>query len=102
MGIGNDNWLSAKKAYIDKDKGCHIYYLTNACGQPHIDAKRFHKWPGREVISDDKTSAGMDRTDDIKKVYIRQLKWGSIILMSQIIRLLRFQIYHHIGMGVIM
>ncbi len=70
-------WLSAKEAYISKNKAAQIYYLTNACGSPPIEAKKHHGWPQAQVISDSKTSAGMDRTDDIKKAIYQTLKIGS-------------------------
>ena len=69
-------WLSAKEAYISKNKNAKIYYLTNACGSPPIEAKKHHGWPQAQVISDSKTSAGMDRTDDIKKAIYQTLKIG--------------------------
>ncbi len=69
-------WLSAKEAYISKNKTAKIYYLTNACGSPPIEAKKHHGWPQTQVISDSKTSAGMDRTDDIKKAIYQTLKIG--------------------------
>lgn len=59
-------WLSAKRAYISKDKTQVVFYLTNACGRPPSAALE-QGWPKRESISDGKTSAGLDRTDDIKK-----------------------------------
>ncbi|NOU23040.1 MAG: hypothetical protein HOO93_14895 [Methyloglobulus sp.] len=71
-----DQWNLAKQAYIDKDKSNKMYYLTNACGSPPIEAKKLHGWPQGEVISDGKTSAGMDRTDDIKKGIYQTLKIG--------------------------
>jgi hypothetical protein len=69
-------WNEARKAYIDKDKSNKMYYFTNACGAPPIEAKRNYGWPQSEVISDGKTSAGMDRTDDIKKGIYQTLKIG--------------------------
>lgn len=69
-------WLSAREAYINKDKNNPLYYLTNACGNAPIEAKKFHNWPPKQVISDGKTSAGMDRTDDIKKGIYQTLKIG--------------------------
>ena len=69
-------WKAARKAYINKDKESDMYYLTNACGSPPPEAKRDHGWPNNEVISDGKTSAGMDRTDDIKKGIYQTLKIG--------------------------
>lgn len=72
----NLEWQCARTAYISKDKNNPFYYLTNACGSPPLEAKRKHGWPGDEVISDGKTSAGMDRTDDIKKGIYQTLKIG--------------------------
>jgi hypothetical protein len=69
-------WLSAKEAYISKNRNTKIYYLTNACGSPPVDAKKYHGWPQKQVISDSKTSGGMDRTDDIKKAIYQTLKIG--------------------------
>ncbi len=57
-----------------------IYWLTNACGQPN---PRPDDWPrrksgkGYESVSDSKTSAGMDRTDDLKKATYQVLKLGA-------------------------
>lgn len=61
-----DFWLSTKQSYITKDKAKPEFYLTNACGKPPINALQ-QGWPKKETISDSKTSAGLDRTDDIKK-----------------------------------
>lgn len=69
-------WKTAKTVYINKDKKSPLYYLTNACGSPPIEAKKKYGWPPNEVISDSKTSAGMDRTDDIKKAIYQTLKIG--------------------------
>ncbi|MDP2901801.1 MAG: hypothetical protein Q8N96_01635 [Methylovulum sp.] len=69
-------WLLAKEAYITKNKHTKIYSLTNACGGPPKEAKSDHGWPKEQVISDSKTSAGMDRTDDIKKGIYQTLKIG--------------------------
>ena len=69
-------WLHAREAYITKDRNSPIYYLTNACGSPPVEAKKNHGWPQKQVISDSKTSAGMDRTDDIKKGIYQTLKIG--------------------------
>lgn len=70
------NWQEARRAYVNKDKTNPFYYLTNACGNPPIEAKRVYGWPSNEVISDGKTSVGMDRTDDIKKAVYQTLKIG--------------------------
>jgi hypothetical protein len=69
-------WLAAREAYITKNRQSKIYHLTNACGSPPMEAKKHHSWPHKQVISDSKTSAGMDRTDDIKKGIYQTLKIG--------------------------
>ncbi len=69
-------WLSARESYISKNRSNRIYSLTNACGGPPKEAKTNHGWPAKQVISDSKTSAGMDRTDDIKKGIYQTLKIG--------------------------
>lgn len=66
MTQAKENWLQAKNAYIHKDKNQPIFYLTNACGKPPVAAIQ-QGFPKSESISDSKTSAGLDRTDDIKK-----------------------------------
>ena len=74
-----DFWYTAYNAYIDRSKDISLYWLTNACGNPipmPVD------WPqragtGYESVSDSKTSAGMDRTDDIKKGIYQVLKIGA-------------------------
>lgn len=71
-----NTWATARQVYISKDKTHKMYYLTNACGSPPSEAKKLHGWPQKEVISDSKTSAGMDRTDDIKKGIYQTLKIG--------------------------
>ncbi len=53
-----------------------MYYLANASGNPPIVAKNRDGWPKKETISDSKTSAGMDRTDDIKKGIYQSVKMG--------------------------
>lgn len=73
---GLAQWLEAKAAYQNKDKTSPLYYFTNACGAPPLEAKQQGFWPQNEVISDSKTSAGMDRTDDIKKGIYQTLKIG--------------------------
>jgi hypothetical protein len=70
-------WLNARDAYKSKDKNNKYYYLSDASGGPPKIAKDLHKWPAKESISDSKTSAGMDRTDDIKKGIYQVLKIGS-------------------------
>lgn len=69
-------WMLARDTYKHKDRQNKLYYLTNACGSPPAEAKKNHGWPQKEVISDGKTSAGMDRTDDIKKGIYQTLKIG--------------------------
>ncbi len=60
-------WEAIRSAYINKDRTSPYYYIANASGKPPRIAKDEHNWPGSESISDSKTSAGLDRTDDIKK-----------------------------------
>lgn len=74
---GFEYWKQAKNLYKSKDKSNPIYYLVNACGAPPQIAKTDFGWPKKEVISDSKTSAGLDRTDDIKKGIYQTLKIGS-------------------------
>lgn len=66
MEQAKDYWLEAKYAYIHKVKSQAVFYLTNACGKPPSVAAE-QGFPKKESISDSKTSAGLDRTDDIKK-----------------------------------
>ena len=70
-------WLKSKEAYKNKDRNERLYFLANASGQPPASEKKKSKWPCRESISDSKTSAGMDRTDDIKKGIYQVLKIGA-------------------------
>ncbi|SDX54312.1 hypothetical protein SAMN05421644_10638 [Allochromatium warmingii] len=72
-----NEWLSAKDAYTKKDRQNRMYYLANASGSPPKIAKDRDGWPKSESISDGKTSAGMDRTDDIKKGIYQTLKIGT-------------------------
>lgn len=74
-----NEWLSAKAAYAKKDRANKMYYLANASGSPPQIAKSRDGWPKKESISDSKTSAGMDRTDDIKKGIYQSLKIGSYV-----------------------
>ncbi|MDK9719246.1 MAG: hypothetical protein OEL57_15285, partial [Trichlorobacter sp.] len=74
-----ETWLSAKVAYSTKNKESKMYYLANASGSPPQEAVKLHSWPKSESISDSKTSAGMDRTDDIKKGIYQVLKIGTEI-----------------------
>lgn len=69
-------WNTACSAYSTKDKNSHLYFLANASGNPPKTAKECDNWPIKESISDSKTSAGMDRTDDIKKGIYQVLKIG--------------------------
>ena len=71
-----NHWLNAKGAYSKKDRSNKMYYLANASGSPPKIAKERDNWPKKESISDSKTSAGMDRTDDIKKAIYQSLKIG--------------------------
>ncbi len=71
-------WKTALHAYTQKDRALSLYWLTNACGTPNPVPQG---WPRRsgygfEAVSDAKTSAGMDRTDDIKKAIYQVLKVG--------------------------
>ncbi|MFA5597644.1 MAG: hypothetical protein WDA26_08770 [Pusillimonas sp.] len=74
-----NDWLLAREAYSTKDRQNKMYYLANASGHPPIIAKERDGWPAKESISDGKTSAGMDRTDDIKKGIYQSLKIGTHI-----------------------
>lgn len=74
-----NEWLSAREAYSRKDRENMMYYLANASGSPPKIAKDRDGWPKNESISDSKTSAGMDRTDDIKKGIYQSLKIGTHI-----------------------
>ncbi|MEI6529818.1 MAG: hypothetical protein WCN88_05525, partial [Candidatus Falkowbacteria bacterium] len=70
-------WQKTKVAYAEKDRTSKFYYLANASGAPPNVAKEKDGWPQGESISDSKTSAGMDRTDDIKKGIYQVLKIGT-------------------------
>jgi hypothetical protein len=72
-----ETWLSARRAYVTRDRNNKMFFLANASGSPPIIAKQRDGWPSKESISDSKTSAGMDRTDDIKKGIYQALKIGS-------------------------
>lgn len=69
-------WQEIRKAYIDKDRNSKFYYIANASGHPPKIAVDKFDWPKNESISDSKTSAGMDRTDDIKKGIYQTFKLG--------------------------
>tara|TARA_R110002051_G_scaffold185303_3_gene254779 strand:- start:17741 stop:18844 length:1104 start_codon:yes stop_codon:yes gene_type:complete len=71
-------WNKARLAYENKDRNSSYYYLANASGGPPKIAKERDGWPQKESISDSKTSAGMDRTDDIKKGIYQVMKLGVI------------------------
>lgn len=69
-------WARIREAYKRKNRDDLLYYASNASGHPPIIAKDQFDWPKGESISDSKTSAGMDRTDDIKKGIYQTLKIG--------------------------
>lgn len=69
-------WSKTREAYQLKDRDSKYFYLANASGDPPLIAKENFNWPNKESISDSKTSAGMDRTDDIKKGIYQVLKLG--------------------------
>ncbi len=75
-----DFWKQAYSDYSNKNRDSTVFWLTNACGAPSPAPEN---WPtrstgkGKETISDAKTSAGMDRTDDIKKGIYQVLKLGT-------------------------
>jgi len=71
-----DIWSQTREAYIKKDRNSKYYYIANASGHPPKVAKDEFDWPAKESISDSKTSAGMDRTDDIKKGIYQTFKLG--------------------------
>ncbi len=81
-----EQWLDAKDAYSKKDRANRMYYLANASGSPPKIAKDRDNWPKKESISDSKTSAGMDRTDDIKKAIYQSLKIGTNVKSDQNIK----------------
>jgi hypothetical protein len=62
-----DTWESIRTAYRNKNRDNVLYYVANASGNPPNIAREKFGWPAKESISDSKTSAGLDRTDDIKK-----------------------------------
>ena len=68
-------WKESFNSYCNKDDSTNIFWLTNACGKP---SKLPDTWKGGVTcISDEKTSVGMDRTDDIKKGIYQVLKLGA-------------------------
>ena len=68
-------WSKSYVAYSKKLESDNIFWLTNACGKP---SNLPYDWKGGVTcISDEKTSVGMDRTDDIKKGIYQVLKLGS-------------------------
>ena len=69
-------WKAIRDAYTKKDRDSKFYYVANASGHPPQIAKDEFDWPAKESISDSKTSAGMDRTDDIKKGIYQTFKLG--------------------------
>lgn len=79
-----ENWIAARKAYKEKDRNNKLYYLVNASGQPPFIAKSQYNWPKAESISDGKTSAGLDRTDDIKKGIYQTLKIGTLLQNNEL------------------
>jgi hypothetical protein len=74
-------WVDAFRKYAGEIPQSGTYWLTNSCGSPNPMPTT---WPkrsggtGYETISDNKTSVGMDRTDDIKKGTYQVLKIGSV------------------------
>lgn len=70
-------WNAARDAYKRRNKSVILYYLANASGKPPKIALERDGWPKTQSISDSKTSAGLDRTDDIKKGIYQVLKIGT-------------------------
>lgn len=74
-------WSDAFSKYSEEATRNGSFWLTNSCGSPNPMPD---SWPkrsngsGYETISDNKTSVGMDRTDDIKKGTYQVLKIGSV------------------------
>lgn len=71
-----ERWGDIREAYVNKNRDSKFYYIANASGQPPKIAKEKYQWPEKESISDSKTSAGMDRTDDIKNGIYQTFKLG--------------------------
>lgn len=73
-------WSEAFEAYSNSNLETRVRWLTNACGAPPRPLPAH--WPkrargkGYEVISDGKSSVGLDRTDDIKKALAQSLVSG--------------------------
>ena len=73
-------WIDVFKRYSGTLPKRGPYWLANSCGGP---VPRPSNWPrrnagsGYETISDNKSSVGMDRTDDIKKGTYQVLKIGA-------------------------
>jgi hypothetical protein len=72
-------WKDARNGYANRDKDNPLYWLANASGKPPSKDAVRDNWPPKESISDGKTSAGMDRTDDIKKGIYQTIKLGTIV-----------------------
>ncbi len=70
-------WAEARTSYHTKNRENKMYYLANASGSPPKIEQTRDGWPSKKTISDSKTSAGMDRTDDIKKGIYQVLKIGT-------------------------
>ena len=81
FGAFYNAWINAFGKYSGKIERNGTYWMTNSCGAP---TPKPSSWPrrssggGYETISDNKTSVGMDRTDDIKKGTYQALKIGSV------------------------
>ena len=69
-------WSKVREAYKSRNRNDLLYYMANASGHPPRVAKDQFDWPRRESVSDSKTSAGFDRTDDIKKGVYQTFKLG--------------------------
>jgi len=69
-------WTRIREAYKNKNRNDPLYYVANASGHPPKIAKDQFDWPKKESVSDSKTSAGLDRTDDIKKGVYQTFKLG--------------------------
>ncbi len=69
-------WARVREAYKNKNREDLLYYVANASGNPPKVAKDKFNWPEKKSVSDSKTSAGFDRTDDIKKGVYQTFKLG--------------------------